>query len=441
MQIAPRSPVGQLTGTPGYGGGVLAASSRAPRRPAARQTGSTLNAALAGLGASSGPDDSILALVKQIIALESAPLTAAENQRQDRIASQQADMRAAQTALVAQLQKGAQTGGQAYDQAIASTDALGRQGASYFQSQSPDAANQAVLKAIGAPVQQQQAVGAQNAALFNGGPGYVLGAQIPGASLNAQKAAQVSYLAGLPTVAALQGNTGIRASQQADEAAHQTYMDNLMRVTAQTPQLVQQYQNQAIQQANSARSAAAAAAAALANRQYLLAKEGFTRQQIDLATTKEKHAYDVASRNADTASQRAGTYQQSVNQTGAYDTGRLTNAANAAAGKAAAAKLKKGKQRQSYFYTQRSRAITAAKQLYGTPQKGAKAGSLSFTTPTGQTYKQPTSREAYNKLYATYGPPLLAQGFKQATIRQMLNNALRIAGYKTPGAGNYRGKH
>ncbi len=259
--------------------------------------------------------DPILQLVQQILALQTAPLKAAEAQRQAQIGRQQADMQAAQKALVAQLQQGAQTGGQAYDQAAAATDALGRQGASYFQSQNPNAQTQANLKAIGAPVAQQQALGNLNQSLFNGGPGYVLGAQIPGASLQAQKAAQVSYLAGLPTVAALQGQTGLRSSQLADQAAHQGFVQDLMKVTAQTPQLVQAYRAQYVQQANAARAEATRAGAALANARYLAAKAGLAGKQLALATTKEQHQYDIATRNADTAETRAGSYADSVTNT------------------------------------------------------------------------------------------------------------------------------
>jgi hypothetical protein len=309
---------------PGYFGGKAAP----PPRSSGSGKAAPKKAADRVAPAAKPAGDSIIGLVNQILNLQRAPLAAAEKQRQAQAASQAQQLANVSHGLVTQLMAAAPAAGDAYKQAASATDALGRQAASYFQSQNPNAQTQATLQAIGAPVAQQQGATSTNAGLFSGGPNYVLGAAIPGASLQAQGAAQVGYAAGLPGVTALQGQSGIRNLGLASDQAHQAYLQSVQRVLGQTPQLVQQYKQAAINQASQAAQLANQKAAALANARYLAFQEGLKGKQLDLAVQKEQRSYDVAVANANTAAQRAGIYQQSVNQQGAK--AKATAAAKAA---------------------------------------------------------------------------------------------------------------
>ncbi len=384
--------------------------------------------------------DPALTLVEQILALQQKPLDAAEARRQQQVGIQQHDLEAARSALVAQLQQGAQTGGAAYDQAIGQTDALGRQAASYFQSQNPDAETQRTLRAIGAPVAQQQALHAQDAALFNGGPNYVLGAQIPGASLAAQKAAHVGELAGLPTVAALQGQLGERDLLGRSADAHAQYTQGLQQILAQAPQLVHQYQAEAQSQAAAAQSAQAKAAAAYANAQYLAQKLGLQGKQLDLATQKEQHAYEVATRQANIAANRANTYATGTNNTdlNAQERNRIASERNRIAQTKAqnAANAKAGKGRTTAIANRRKARASAINKVLG-----IKTATTENVGTAGNLLDPPRQVKTPRKYAAIFQEALgrpevqamkTAYGFSDAQVRQLIEAALASKGIKRP---------
>ncbi len=381
-------------------------------------------------------EDPILTLVKQILSLQQAPLNAAERERQATVAQTQQNMQNSTAALVAELQKGAGNAAGVYDQAIGQTNALASNAAALLKGANPDAANQALLSAVGAPAAQHAQVGAQNQAGFGNQAGvlYEQGGAIPGASLAAQKAAAVTQLAGLPTIAALNAAGQTRGLLAQSGQAHQSYLQDLMRVGAQAPQLVQQYRAQRQAEAAAAERAKISAAGQLQNAQYLAFQEGLKGKQFELAVQKQTAAYDLAAANAKIAAQRAGTYQQSVDQTGAYHDATVKNAA---AKTAAAAGAKATKARATAVKNRGNARVAALNKALGIPTKttqtvskpGKFGGTVQTTVKTNRPYKaihkQAMALPQVQLLWTRYG-------YTRAQVAKLVDQALAGKGIKKP---------
>lgn len=433
-----------MTGSrPAYFGGKptpasAGASQRSSSKPAAKQ-------------AAKPASDSILSLVNQILNLQRAPLAAAEAARQAQVASQQQQIANVTHGLVTQLSTAAPSAAAAYQQAQAATDAEARQAASYFQSQNPNAQTQATLNTIGAPAAQQSQAANLNAGLFNGGPNYILGAAIPGASLAAQGAARVGYATGLPGQVALQGQFGQRNLSQQDQLAHQAYLQSVQRVLAQTPQLVQQYRQQAVANANAAAQIANQKAAALANAKYLAFQEGLKGKQLELAVQKQQQDYNVAVANAQTAAARAGTYATSVSDTANYhnatiDLGnkKLTASATKNSGKARQTALKNRATTRTKALSEvtglaKSASATKYKTAPGKPIYATDKNGNKVQVGVGKSRKVPVPRATYQRVkqQAMVQPDvqllMTRYGYSQQQVSDLIDQTLAAYGWAVPG--------
>lgn len=101
--------------------------------------------------------------------------------------------------------------GQDYDNAIAQQAALAAESRAGLAASSPNADIQADLAAIGAPDAQKQQVADQLANVFGGGGAtlFETGGRIPGASLAANKAAELAYAREIPGIIGLQGGQNL----------------------------------------------------------------------------------------------------------------------------------------------------------------------------------------------------------------------------------------
>ena len=98
-----------------------------------------------------------------------------------------------------------------YAGALSTTQALGQQGMAALQAANPNAANQALLSAIGAPQAQHETLQQQNQNVFGGG-GAVLnytGGVLPGQTFAQDQAARTAYARSLPEVQALSGRQAL----------------------------------------------------------------------------------------------------------------------------------------------------------------------------------------------------------------------------------------
>ena len=98
-----------------------------------------------------------------------------------------------------------------YAGALSTTQALGQQGMQALQAANPNAQNQALLSAIGAPQAQHEALQQQNQDVFGGG-GAVLnytGGVLPGQTFAQDQAARTAYARSLPEVQALSGRQAL----------------------------------------------------------------------------------------------------------------------------------------------------------------------------------------------------------------------------------------
>lgn len=351
--------------------------------------------------------------VAAILAGQQAPVSIAFQQANARATRDRRELAATQRALVAQLQRGTGPAGHLYDQAVNQQQALAHAAASELAAASPDTGIQENLAAIGAPAAQRAMLGAQNQRDFagQGAVQYTAQGAIPGAGLVAQKAAVQSYLAGLPTVAALAGQQADRALIARQGQSRDQYLQEIARIQGQTPQLVQSLQAAQAEQAYRQQQAAAEAA-------YRAAELGLAQERI--ATTR---------RGQDLTNQRATQGKE----------------------KSAGAK------RQSSFYSTRSKAFAQARKLYGieipnkvqpTPPQPGKVTNESLLSGSQQPkvvkHRRYSRGGAYNVLYSTYAPQLIAQGFSPTTVQRMIDKALASAGYpmadRTAAGGSTRSR-
>lgn len=109
-------------------------------------------------------------------------------------------------AIVNQLKGYPQEVGQDYNQAQGTINGLAQAAGQQFAAANPNASDQAMLQAIGAPQSQQDAVANKLSNAFNGGGAVLATTQgaIPSASLAASKAAAMQYAQTLPQIQSLE---------------------------------------------------------------------------------------------------------------------------------------------------------------------------------------------------------------------------------------------
>lgn len=196
----------------------------------------------AGLFGGLGPNQYIANLYAPL----RASLSATQNQRLAAFQQLISDALARTSAAV-------QNGGAPYANAITDTNNLARQSAAGLAAANPDAQTQSMLRAIGAPQSQQDAVGNQNNTVFNGGAsllGYA-GGVIPSTQFSQDAQARTAYLASLPGMVANTARFGINglANTAAKEnlGLDQQQMNATLKARSDLASFVQK--NQSLKQA------------------------------------------------------------------------------------------------------------------------------------------------------------------------------------------------
>lgn len=261
--------------------------------------------------------------VAQILAAQTRPVTAAQQRVQAQQASDRQQAQALTLALVHALQNGIAPVQQTYDAALGQQQALASRGAALLAGSNPNTQVQSQLAAVNAPQQQRDQLAAQASADFNPGVLYTQTGSIPGASLLAQRQAAIQHLAGLPTVAALQGQETQRTLEQQRQASLDKYLSDIGQITAQAPSLLTSLKQQAVQNqranqqlalqqsefANSIRQAAL-------NRQFQAQQATLNRAAQQAVTPYERAQIALDQQRLDVAKAQAARTQQTGGSAG-----------------------------------------------------------------------------------------------------------------------------
>lgn len=194
--------------------------------------------------------------VASILAAQFRPLDYAQARTSAQAAKEQAALQNATRALVQQLQGGAAQAAPLYDAAVNQTTGLAQQAAQMLGAANPNPQIQSDLSAINAPEAQHAQLAQQTQAQFPG-QGAVLNimqGSIPGASLVAQKAAEQGFLAGLPTVAALEGEQSLKSLLARAADSRDKYVEQRLGVAGQAASLLPQLQQQVVENRQADRS-------------------------------------------------------------------------------------------------------------------------------------------------------------------------------------------
>lgn len=352
--------------------------------------------------------------VAAILAAQYKPLDYAQSRAQAQAAKEQAALQAANLALVHQLQGGVNAAAPAYDAAVTQTSDLARQAAQMLAAANPNQQIQGDLAAIGAPHEQQALLADQLGRGFNG-QGAVLNVQqgsIPGASLVAQKAAEQGYLAGLPTVAALQGQQNLRSLLARSADSQDKYVEQRLGVAGQAASLLPQLLQQRTENQQADRSFG------LQKRQV---KNQERQNALDAVWTKRKFDADQAYRQAQINAAAAEAKAQA--------TGDAQDRADANYWKGVAAQ-----QNQQRIGIDRQRARAERQRAKTTARRGGTAGLQLRNLPDGSVVAfNPNTGE----VSPVKGPSGSGgtKGLSQSERRQYAKDAAKVAsrafhGYK-----------
>lgn len=129
-----------------------------------------------------------------------------------------------------------------YNEAINATNNLAQTAATGLANLNPQAQNDALLSAIGAPDAQKAAIAAQNQQAFGGGGAtlYQTSGAIPAAQIASDKANQLAFYQGLPAVAGLQGTQALKQLLFTQAKDRSALADKFAEVQAKRPGLVQE---------------------------------------------------------------------------------------------------------------------------------------------------------------------------------------------------------